>query len=842
MIDDTKSEPENTTSTETSQTSTGEGGVKPQDAAQEKEDTGPQVKAEHPQVDNNDPDQSTKRTDGPVIKNESKVRKQYVATSQFNAEKQEFTISTDLSELFKKSFRDPTKELPSQLDAPAFPLHDYPHLIEALEEYRLIVLSSFDRQISFWAAHALARHQRFDQYDRRLLVVTKTDEERYDLSLDIFSRQDYYDQHEKVILIEIIHAGCFLESLRTESYGAPGSLKKSLHDKRIVVVCATSCELLGAAPDGSLSISLPFYHCGIPYLYHKLTQYYSRERAREVERDLLRQREQKLWADFSTTEYFLREVTNLLGTPTQLEAEIERRESLFRDRPTVESIEMLKSVRPADLLNDEDVLRSAVLYTATYFRDLTPSDFEEITCLILGDATTEIEAESQVVNRRGDVQVRRQKITKRWVDLWNESPDRILRECSLEAVSRNGLLQVIDFSKGYLRQDLRVYLESKYPVRLARSFKILQDSGLLFRQDTSEAIVDNLVRLLVERTISDPSYCNRDWLIQIIVMLRIHFEEREDQEDPSEDFLTLLARLRESEILRRHFYSRLCQLIREMLQHETLRGTIKGFLNFLVAHEHGAALDIVLELARRLRFSPEFEAFYWIRRLLDQGRLEVQKRTYQCLFTFANESGIRFYDVLEAIRGWLPEPTFDIELYSQSNSYALAFLPDYCFATAHNFPARHYGEWPSRYTLFAALPSDPTKARARLDLIADWLTHPGLKTTLHIEESASEDLIASFIADLIELWILILEGIEPKGINPQAQSLATTLLDTFAARIGPHQEICLLRRWQWRQQAYYKQVNLLPVHKREERSTLLTRRKKLLETKERFIQCGPQRL
>ncbi len=742
------------------------------------------------------------------------------------------------SEATRQKFEDPTKELPSKITIPEFSLDEYPHLTEALEEHRTIILSSFDRRVSFSAAHALTRHDIYKSYDKRLLVIEKKIEEgRSDLSIDIFSRREYRDK--QIILVEIIYTGRFLESLQTESIAAPDQLRKSLADKHIAIVCTTSCELLGVPPDQANSKTFPFYHCDIPYLYHKLTHYYHpRERARAIEKDLLRQREQKLWADFPKIDDFFREIANLLSSPGQLEAEIERRDSIFRERLSVESIEMLKSVRPVDLLADGDLLRATVLYTATYFRDLTPNDFERIICLLLGDATTEVETESQVVNEKGDVQVRRERITRYWIDLWNESPDRVLRECSLEAVSRDDSPQVIDFTKGYLRQDLRAHLESRYSILLARNFKTLQNSGLLFRQDVSEAIVDNLVRLSVERTISDPSYCNRDWLIQLIVMLRIHFETREGQEDPSGDFLALLARLRENEILRRHFYSRLCQLIREMLQHAALRETIQSFLNFLVAHEHGAALDIVLELARRLRFSPEFEAFYWIKRLLDQGRLEIQKRTYQCLFALVNESDGRFYAILEAIRGWLPETTLDVDRYSQSNHYALTFLPDYCFATAQSFPAKHYGGWPCRHTLFAALPSDLSQAREKLDLLAGWFTHPGLKSTVSVEGIDSEDLLARFMADLIELWILILEGVEPRGAHPQAQLLARTLLDAFAARIDRRQQIPLIRRWQWRQQVYYKQVNLLPVHKWEERKALLAKRKKLLEVNQRFVQAG----
>jgi hypothetical protein len=491
---------------------------------------------------------------------------------------------------------------------------------------------------------------------------------------------------------------------------------------------------------------------------------------------------------------------------------------------------------PEVLLKDGDDLHLAVLYTAIYFPGLTPNDFEKIVCLILGESTTEVERESQAVTDKGKIRTYKERVTRRLIDLWHESPDRILQDCRVETVSRSDSVQVVGFSNSVPPISLRSYLELKHPIFVARTFRRLQETGILFEEDMSEAVVDSLVRLSVERTIADPAYYDKGWLIGIIFMLKIHLASTEGLEDPSRDFFSLMSRLRENELLCRHFYRRLCQLIREMLRYDSLRGMIDDFLDFLLASQaHDTALDIVLELSRRLRFAQEFEPFYWMRRLLDQTNEAVRERTYGCLYDLIKESGIRLYDVLEAIQTWLPARSLEEQHFSPSHRHALAFLPAYCFRSAFDFQPRYYAEWPTRCSLFAALP-EAALAKPKLDLLADWLSHPGLRTVVNVEGIEPEEWLAYATADLIERWILILEGLTPQKTHPEARLMTDALLRAFAGRFTKAQRTLFIRRWQSSQQDYYQQVNRLLVQEREERGKLLAMRKKVLDIKQRFQQ------
>jgi hypothetical protein len=207
----------------------------------------------------------------------------------------------------KKEFKDPTKDLPSQIDVPAVSLEDSKTLIEVLKERRVIVLASFEHQISFAAAHSLARQETFSEYERRLLVVAKRDQ-RADVTIDLFGREEYHEKKKQVILIEINHDGLFLDSLRTKSCGEPAVLRDLLRRKDIVLICAASFEVLGVTPEKPRSESLPFDQRVISFLDNKLTQCFPQAEALQLKDKLIRLRQDGLWAT-STEEEFFRQVT-----------------------------------------------------------------------------------------------------------------------------------------------------------------------------------------------------------------------------------------------------------------------------------------------------------------------------------------------------------------------------------------------------------------------------------------------------------------------------------------------------------------------------------------------------
>ncbi|HEX9945141.1 MAG TPA: hypothetical protein VGG03_24285 [Thermoanaerobaculia bacterium] len=762
------------------------------------------------------------------------------------------------AETTTERFEDPTQELPSKIAVPPFPLDRHQELLSALEDHRAVLLSSFDHDFALAAANQIVRSSRFDSCQRRLLTLVGEKAERRDINMDLFSREEYDKQHQ-VILIEVNRKGPFLESLRTPSRGQAGILIDTLETKKLTLICASSNEILGISPDVDLPYCFAFYHYSIPFLSHKLRMHFLEAEAIAIQEQLEDQRNRGLWDDAPGVDDFFRKVSSYLGIRGRLQEELQRRESLSHGLVTCAPIEQLKKIKPADLFKDTDALQGTLLYAGVYFAGLPVRDFEKVVCLLLGETTVEIEEKSRVGHDQGEIQVPEAPVKRKLVDLWRESPDRTLTECSLEIIRGNGSSRVIDFSEGYLRTELREHFEARYPMFLAKRFERFQETGLLFQEDVSEGIADRLISLVVERALFDSFLYDGDWLIRFVFRSAWQQGSPGTYDGPEEDLFGLIARLGEVGRLNGRFFSRLSQLIRELVQHESLRSTVQAFMSHLFGdRQRSRALEIALELAKRLHFVPEFESFFWMKRLLNEGSKAVRDQTYQQLFTLATEKGRHIYELLDAVWVWLPEPTQTT--YSKSNLCALRFLPGYCFATTSSPTLeRHYGDWPSRYVLFSALPRSITAVRTKLDLLAGWLTHPGLnaaveleredpeerlttglKTTVELEGVDPEESLAKAIADLIELWILILEGTAPESTaHPEARRIANALLETFATHVGGPQRSHLLRRWQWRQKAYHQEVGELPVSDREGRSKLLAKRKKVLEIHQRFMRLGP---
>jgi hypothetical protein len=731
-------------------------------------------------------------------------------------------------------FEDPTEPLPPMI-LPDIEFAEGEEIWTELNEKRILLLSSFEVEPSRAVAYSIANSKTLAGFEKRTLILGgRSNRSREDLDIEFFKQPEDLSRNRQIIVIDIDRKGVFLESLRTIQGIHAGTIKASLRAREIFVVCTICQQLLEVAPEEFLPEPFDFYHRPVPFLSYVLRKNFSPERASELEALLLAQKSRGLWGNSAD---FYQQVSGYLRRGAEsLEEIVERKETLSYGLTVRQALDQIQSVKPADLLRDGEEVKSTVLYTAAYFPDLTPQDFEKVLLLLLGERTATLEEETQVLNDRNEVQTQKKRVVKRLLDLWREAPDRLLESCCLATVPLSSGTHVMDFSQPYLRKELRLYFENRSPILLVRMFDRLQGVGLLFATEVSSTILENLVRLFVERTLSDPAYCGKEWLVSLVVGLSTQVNAKPVSGDPSDQLLQLIEQL-ESDWLRRLVLGRLAQLIREMLQHRSLQNTVHGFLEaLLTGRQHDAALDIVLELATRLRFSPQFDPFSWFRRLLDQSQVEVRERVYSCLLQLAVGNGSRILDVFTTLSGWLPEVGREEDRYSLSNRCALSFIFAYCWRIGPSLPPKHYGEWPSRYALFAAFPEDPEAIRASTELLVAWLFHPGMRAIFEVADHA---LHLAYAADLIESWLSILEGLKPAAIPPEGRRVADALIAAVGRRVDRNQKRALVERWRARQQEYVEDVCELPQAERERRSELMAKRGKLIDLVSRITDLGP---
>jgi hypothetical protein len=725
-----------------------------------------------------------------------------------------------------RSPADPTDELPDQLlDIGPFTSHIEEQLLSALETHRVALLSSFDHETGLAAAYALIRHERFVAYGKRTLVLTRTDNKvRTDLSIDLFTRPEYFEkrQEKEIVLVEVSPEGrAFLDSLmrvNSEPLHA-GTIKDSLRSRQVLILVAAKCDLLPLGPDQRLQ-PFAFAHWPVPFLLPLLQRHFPDQRARELEQELRRQVDGGLWG--ALAEMYLEVSAQLQSDPAQFE---EALRASKRGEPSRLRVHTHEATPLAKLAGEKELHRT-VLYTAVYFPDLTPQEFDWMICLLLADRTVEVKEESQVVADNGEIRTRVERVERRLVEIWRAAPDTILADCRLGTSTWRDGTQTIQFTAPHLRRELRAALETRFPIFLTATFAHLQNAGLLFSPGASAAIAENIIRLSVERTLVDPGYFGTRWLVDFVASLRRQGSTESDTDDPSEMLVELFAELRD-ELLRRHYCGRLAQLIREMLRHDRLRATVRGFFGALVGERrHEVAPDILLELVRRLRFAPYFDGFHWLRRLLDESPSEVAERAYLCLLDLAADSGARIFEVIDAVRAWLPASAERRERIPPSGRYALRFIVDYSHFSLSSVPADAYGAWPSRCALLAAFPRDREAMCARVEMLAGWLLDPGVPEAMGPEDAVTPDLYLEFLGDLIEELLLVLEGTDPATAHAEARLLADGLVSAFSQRLGRPRRGRLARYWQGKRGAYRRQAvatPLEPAGRAKERRRLLAR-------------------
>jgi hypothetical protein len=730
----------------------------------------------------------------------------------------------------------PLKDLAEEL--PTFPtgLHRFQdprhaEMCGRLETERILLLTSYRESAAYAAAYSLVLDEQFNEKDKKALFPTRRqDKERLDLDLKSLADDQILGETPRIILIEIGSPCPFLDSALSLEWNTAATLRDRLEARHSYVILAVDEQLFSnAAPD----TRIPYY--SVSHLRYLL----ARDLADRAADDL----ESRLLASFGRDKSAMdaHELYQLVAD--RLGKGVQAFESLLLDLelPPAARKEKLQPVTAADVFREDSEIHRAAAFVATYFPDLSQRDFDGLVLTLLGDQTTTVERSSQVVGQDGELITVRENKEERWSERWAVNGDRVFRDCHLRTVGSADGSWIVDFSEPYLRRELRAHLERHFSWYLRRQCQILQDRGILFSLELSALAVDALIRLFVERAVVDPVGFGSVWLLDLVRGLRIQLDG-DPPSDSEAELAWLLEQLAVEAQLRAHFYGRLALLIREMLDRETLRPMVREFFEFLIAaRQHDVLLDVVLELARRLRFAPHFDPLTWMRRLLDQGRAKVASRAAERLITLARDSGPRIYEFLAVIRSWLPDAARPAERFSVSNEVALEFPFVYSLDVAGSLPEERFGEWPSRHPLFYALPAEPAEAHKEIATLIDWILDPrgsALETGDPSDPTrTSEAVRIAYVGDLVEHWSWVLEGAASGG-SPEGRALFGVMAEEIDRRLGARGRSWLQRSWQRRQDDYYSRASNAEG---SERTLLVRRRARLDQLRRSFAELATRR-
>lgn len=691
------------------------------------------------------------------------------------------------------------------------------------KNHSIVLLTSYDYVAALDVAYQVMERS-FADCESYYLDLS----ERDDISVRALANAENRSKKPRVILVELAEQTNFLDSIKQATITKTYDLITWLIEQNTTVLCATSDRLFDEAKVGQAESKTAFQHCLIPFLDYVLEDAFGPNESKEVEERLREQRRAGRWPHEDGE--FFKWVKNLWEKgPEVLRHEIELRGS-------EEGLVKAQPVKSPEIFPEELSIDQIVIWAAIYFEELTLRDFESVVLKLIEKEAIEVEEVEEVNGEDGESSERKIKVVHHLIDIWNRSPDTVLRRCELKLLTQSNGRKVIDFAFPYLRQELRQHVESEHPMLSARIFDKLQGLSILLDQNLSSDVIEILIRLAVERTLQDNKFYDEKWFLGTVMEMTRFVSVSFDPEDGErERFLKVVASLHGQQIWGQ-FCRRLSELIREMLRHEVLEPTVDRFLKMLLhIGGHHAILDIVIHITGNLRYVHNFDSLYWMKLLLDQGRDEIRTQTYEVLHRLALGSGPRVYEFLAGIQEWLPDSGRDPRFYSLAQRLALQFIMVFALGTSQRHREANRGKWPSDYTLFRALDRESDKTSEHLELLFGWMLHQGLPEVVSDDVEDKRISHHETVADVVESWIWILEGIRPcSGAEAESVMLADEILLCLHRHAGRAERRIVEKRWYAKQRFYLECLNATPVNDRTRRLDFKAKRLKIIEVGKRF--------
>ncbi|HEX5601915.1 MAG TPA: hypothetical protein VFX63_05165, partial [Pyrinomonadaceae bacterium] len=605
--------------------------------------------------------------------------------------------------------------------------------VAKLKQQHFLFMSCADTDVAFGAAYALIEAMQI-QPDQRLLIDFASNPEKSNSTIQFFADMASEDgQKLTAIVIDGFHSQAqkFLDWLRATTTIGARHMREHLSDNNYFLLCLVDSKYNVTGN----SAANPFVTWAVPCL-QPLLKHHCPEQAEWLETEILNQQKLGKWK------------------PTHAELCTEIRSALEDDlvqiveqRRTAKTPEIPSLIPETDFKGDYSI-EDTLLYVGTYFSDLAPHEFDQVVEWLLTDRTTTVTVKTQHHNADGTIQITETEVQKPLRDFWNNNPDKYLTSCQLEAVPDNNGTIAIRFAKETYRETLRTQLERRHSVYLLRQFKALQSHGFLTSTPT---ISDRAMSLSIKMATAYPTSFGKDWLLNIVVEARKNWAAAAGS---NEGPLTSFSKHKALE--------RISLFVRLMRGQSQLEEVVDGLFKDLMSL---GMHDTVLFLVRGLQFSPGFDEFYWMKRLVDEGDEFLKLATYYHLYSYIRKIGI--YPLLAKLKTWIPTDDRPLDSYPASCIYSLRLLVEYCAEVTETFESNQQTQHP----LFTFV--DEEAGRENCRQLVSWFFHPAMCTVFAglddvFTDDTPEARVMPFICELVLEWMLAL-----RKQNGSAQSSTT---------------------------------------------------------------------
>lgn len=669
----------------------------------------------------------------------------------------------------ERSLYDLTKRLPSRTAREYhLPQPELAAIVGSLRENRLILISCSHPEYAFDAAYDVMEKLAVANPDQNRIISYEDTDGNLTFNVQKLLERRPEAEGDSVVLVDALNtlARTFPNSILGHLARADAIKEDLITNRHFLVIIVD----LNYAREKNLAHQ-HFPYREVPFLRPFLKKRFPGEHER-LEAQIRSQREQGVWEKDEVN--FCRQIIGY-----------DEAEQLLK---------VVEGGGPKDpetsaeaLLKESSQVKKAVLYTTAFFQEITLVEFYRVVEALLDGKTMSVPAPANG-GGNGDAPAQTQSSSSK-VPLsliWQEEKDSIFTEWLRETSAGKDSVRVVGLSNSALREPLRRLFERRHRFYLIDQFNALQERGIFFYP--SLRLAESTTQIAVDMVGFYPDEFNETWIVELISRVREYVSSGSAGATGEE---AMFRYLRNSKPGAWNLaLARVSDLFRLMLESPQLEGRVHSTLEQLI---NGGYHEDTLLLIKQLQFTPKFDELYWFKQLLHRADSRTRHLTYYYLYSYLRRMGSGVYEGLKKIEAWLPPA--ERHTYSQFDYFVLRLLIQYCVESVERFNAKHYGNWPSRYPLFATI-KDLETANECTSLLAKWLLHPGINATLKGLRFVGTQM--TLTGALLAEWTFILIGPgEPPADDGGEFSaeLSDLLIKQFVSRTDLAQRLELLTYW-----------------------------------------------
>lgn len=649
-------------------------------------------------------------------------------------------------------------------------ISDLENKYNLLNAEKVMLISCYDKEVAINAVHKLI--SKMDSYSKRQLELKKflnKDEHHPYRTWEQLSQTNFGWEKSTIIFFDAYHisAQLLLEEL-IFSHVETSNLRTNLKDNDRLIVCLVEQEnldiLLGKNPNIDSQLAL----WKLDYLKPLLA---CESDAEELCQTIQAQSQQGLWGKTPKEIYANIKGYHQNGTLREYIQKLETNSETTQN--PIEIVSRSKDIQAVELFDNSSPMEKIVLFVAVYFPNLTYEYFKQLVLFFLENQTrTETKASKKKKPKQSKKYKKKtssdgENPIQLSDDWFQQDEDETLHTLHLKIRTGEDEKEIIDFELPYLRTDLKRYLSEKKPAFLRKQADFIRYSKFIFIDDIE--VLDNVIQLLVIMAKKNPTHYGRVWLANLVFFIE---QDRKNFRADKNNPLSILDEMFKNEIKREHDLVCVAKIIMEMLNHDPLVSIVNGFFDDLFKADGDQYNEVIFDLAKYLRYAPNFDELSYMRRLSHQTKDNSQFQNWiqGFLQSYLRKSG-GLYDSIAKLSQWLPQNTLPDDQCQPHQLMAFnAFFNLILNATSRGeLEEESYGQWPSRYLLFRALETE--RISQNIGQIMIIIAHNGTENILQ------EGWIEQLEKFLQEEWMRVMAfQLNQQILSPHIAELAKSFM------------------------------------------------------------------